>query len=110
MTRKMAERDEKSGKFLPEKSDDEIIASINSLDEIIDVRKKIKTLDIMLMKYLRGTLKDGKGKSIKLDKDQANILMRYQDSLMNKLTPNARSGETGPATVDVVIKGPTKEI
>ena len=60
------------------------------------------------MKYIRGSLRDGRGKSITLNKDQANLLIKYQESLMDKLSPNARGGESGPAVVDVVIKGPEK--
>lgn len=108
MARKFAEKDKATGRFLPNKTDEQIIASINSLDEVIDIRKKIRSLDVMIMKYIRGTLRNTKGEPITLSKDQAGVLIKYQENLMDKLTPNASGGQADEPKVDVVIKGPRK--
>jgi hypothetical protein len=100
MARKMADRDEK-GKFIEAPTTpEEIRASFEAFNDVIDVKKELKKLHLMSMKYLRGT--------IKLDNAQAKLLNDMYKILTDKLAPNAKGGETGPSELDVVIKPPKK--
>ena len=101
MARKSAERDETTGRFLNATTDPaEIAASLDAFNEVIDVRRELKKLHLMSMKYLKG--------SLKLDAAQSRLLNDMYKILTDKLAPNARGGETGPTELDVVIKAPPK--
>ncbi len=96
-----AERDKTTGKFLKAtESPEEIRLGIEAFNEVIDIKKELKKLHILSMKYLRGT--------IQLDNAQANLLKEMYKQLSDKIVPNAKAGESGPAELDVVIKAPKK--
>lgn len=101
-------KDLKTGKFLPKKSPEDILASLGSLNDVIDLKTELRALRNMLMKYLRGTLTNGKNEPITLDKDQANILFKYIELIADKLGPDAKGGEVATGNIQVNIKGPKK--
>ena len=94
------ERDPNTGKFLPNPTDDELVAGLDAFNQVVNVKKELKKLQLLSMKYLRGT--------IKLDNAQAQLLREMYRTLADKLVGNARSGEQGPQEISIKIKGPKK--
>ena len=98
----MAERDPKTGKFLKSAdSPDDFTIGFDTWNDLINYKTTMKSVHLMYMKYLRGT--------IKLDNMQAKALMDMYKILTDKVAPNARGGDAGPTEIDVVIKAPKKK-
>ena len=100
MARKQAERDEKTGKFLPAKEDpEEFTVGFDTWNDLINYKTTMKSVHLLYMKYLRGT--------VKLDNMQAKALMDLYKILSDKVAPNAKGAyDSGPSEVDVVIRAP----
>lgn len=94
-------RDAKDGKFIKNYTDEEVLDGIDAFNEIIPIHKELKKIHTIAMKVLRG--------SKKMDSSTTMLLKEMYSTLANKVVGNAKSGDSGPSEVNVVIKAPPKE-
>lgn len=118
-------KDKKTGKFLPKRTTEDLVAGIGVLNEVINLKRELKDMRNILTKNLRGTLtaprvgddglleKDEEGKikqyPYELSPQKLQALTKYIEMLMDKLAANAKAVDTdAPHQLDVVIKGPKR--
>lgn len=113
-------KDPKSGKFLPSRSAEELVAGIGELNSVINLKRELKDCRNMFMKNMLGTLtsakvgKDGlqlknedgtiKKFPYELSKDKLSALTKYIEMLMDKIAPNAKVVEGNRGARKIVIK------
>lgn len=123
MARKNAEREEKTGKFAPKRTDKELLEGLERLDSVVNLEREYKDMRNLLVKAFRGTLTRPKldpktGRQMKRDNGtlvlesyqlkshEIAALEKYVEFIGNKIAPNAKVVSDTNGGQKIVIQKP----